>query len=85
MKEAYLAEAKLRKYKFNMETRFNKRDNSKVFTEVASYPMKFLMMRTTDKVLFDYQRKLTKEIQWSLMMNQHACFLTGGLVYCLTR
>ena len=62
MKEAYLAEAKLRKYKSNMETRFNKRDNSKVFTEVASYPMKFLMMRTTDKILFDYQRKLTKEI-----------------------
>ena len=62
LREAYKDEARLRKYKYNMQTRYDKRDTSKVFKQVALYPIKFLLMRTDDKILFDYQRKLTKEI-----------------------
>ena len=62
LREAYKNEAKLRKYKHNMQTRYDKRDTLRVFKAVGSYPYKFLFMKTNDKILYDYKRKLKKEI-----------------------
>jgi hypothetical protein len=62
LKEAYLSEARLRIYKHNMQSRFEKRDFSRVFKAVSKYATKFLFMQTNDKVLYDYKRKLKKDI-----------------------
>jgi hypothetical protein len=52
-----------------MQTRYDKRDTTRVFKAVGSYPYKFLFMKTNDKILYDYKRKLTKEIQWTMLLN----------------
>lgn len=85
IKDAYLSEAKLRIYKHNMQSRFEKRDFSRVFRAVTGYAWKFLFLWTNDKVLFDYKRKLKKEVQWTLLTNQLWPCIFGSFFYTVTR
>ena len=85
MKEAYLNEARLRIYKHNMQTRYERRDFSRVFRAVYNYAYKFMFLQTNDKVLFDYKRKLKKDIQWTLLTNQLWPCLFVSFFYTVTR
>ena len=67
LKDAYLKEASLRKYKKGMESRVNSRSNTIVLQQVAGYALDVLFRKTDDPVFFKYQSKLWRHIQWVML------------------
>ncbi len=63
------------------------RTKGDVVKETGTYSIRFLFLRVPagDEVLFNYKRKLQKEIQWRVLTNQGPPVLFGAALFLLTR
>ena len=63
------------------------RSRGDVVKETGSYSIRFLFLKVPpgDEILYNYKRKLQKEIQWRLITNQVPPVLFGAFLFALTR
>ena len=73
--------------KGNIAQREQMRNKGDVVKETGTYSIRFLFLRVPagDEILFNYKRKLQKEIQWRLLNNQIPPVLFGAFLFFLTR
>ena len=60
MKEAYMKEARLKKYKYNMASRSNTHDQVTIFHALGEYPNSLWLEKCNDKIFYNYKRKLKR-------------------------
>ena len=85
--EVYKKEAAVAKIKGNIAQREQMRTKGDVVKETGTYSIRFLFLRVPagDETLFNYKRKLQKEIQWTLLTNQAPPVIFGAMLFLLTR
>jgi hypothetical protein len=83
----YKKEAATAKLKGNIAQREQMRTKGDVVKETGTYSIRFLFLRVPagDEILFNYKRKLQKEIQWRLLTNQTHPVIFGAFLFLLTR
>jgi len=85
LKEEYMREAKLRKYQHSMQSRLAVNSKRRVFKEIGQYSLRMTLIRADDDILYEYRRKLQRQIQWALLCNQVMPVLGGAFFFYLTR
>lgn len=83
--ERYHKEAKMSKYRHKLAQRSQTKSLSNVIQETGKYTMKFLFLNTDDETLYEYKRKLQKEIQWRMAKLQWLPIGFGYFLFRLTR
>ena len=66
LRERYKKEAEVRKYKYRMAMRHQSRNSLEVLQSLNAYGSFFLYMHTDDDILFAYQRRIWKDLQWNI-------------------
>ena len=56
-----------------------------ILTEITDYTNTMFFLNTDDKVLYQYKRKLQKEMEWILLKNQIIPVMSGAFLFLLTR
>ena len=85
--QVYKKEAATVKLKGNIAQREQMKTKGDIVKETGTYSIRFLFLRVPagDEILFNYKRKLQKEIQWRMLTNQAPPVIFGLALFFLTR